>query len=120
MFARVGILIVLLVGATLSAEADPWNAGSLDQSDPAFEIWASQGRLQGINSTPKKSCSEAYPVPEAAAHWTDCKEGQFSQCAGPDECKCDSPHERLVWHVCKEGSYARCQDDDTCLDSCRY
>ena len=56
-------------------------------------------------------------MPEAAKHWTGCKNGQFSQCGGPDDCSCNDSDDRLVWYDCKEGSYALCEDDNDCTDS---
>ena len=71
--------------------------------------------LPRLSSSEKKSCSEVFPLPEAAKHWTQCEEGEYSGCGGPPQCACKSD-ERLFSIQCKEGSYFICKDNDTCAD----
>lgn len=109
---------VFLGTVSLAVGKDRWQVpASLDR----IELLAAFSRgARNVNAGARKTCSEVYPMPEAAKHWTDCKSGQFSQCGGPDDCTCNDADDRLVWYECKEGSYARCEDDHTCVDSCRY
>ncbi|HSY63719.1 MAG TPA: hypothetical protein VK829_03925 [Terriglobales bacterium] len=113
------IVFVILCSASrlpmAAGQAEP--AAFLGKGNAAF---MRENRLQGAAPNPsasKKSCSEVYPTPEAAKHWTDCKQGQYSQCGGPDDCGCQDGDDRLIWYDCKEGSYALCEDDNTCKDS---
>jgi hypothetical protein len=98
-----------------------------DGRQPIVAVEVQQGdidstRWDGVQSSPdkrparKKTCSEQYPVPEAAKHWTGCQSGEYSQCGGPDECACAESDDRLIWYHCKEGSYPICEDDNTCTD----
>jgi hypothetical protein len=81
----------------------------LDKSDPLVIRWS-------VSASKKKLCSETYPIPEAAKHWTNCASGEFSQCGGPVECSCSDADDKLVWYHCKEGDYARCEDDQLCKE----
>jgi hypothetical protein len=110
------VLFVFLGADCLQGSGSEWKASTwLDRADPIFGQWNGLHRVQA--KAGKKSCSEVYPMPEAAKHWTDCKEGNFSRCGGPPECSCSDADDKLVWYHCKEGDYARCQDDELCKDS---
>jgi len=122
MFCRSACLIatVLFGMSVFCAAQQHWqNPSLLDKSDIASSFGTSAPNVLREVAA-RKSCSDVYPMPEAAKHWTDCKSGQFSQCGGPNDCTCNDPDDRLVWYECKEGSYARCEDDHTCVDTCRY
>ena len=111
-----GMLMIGMV--TVTAAKDRWeNPAALDRTDVLSTFTR---HSQPVASGARKTCSQVYPIPEAAKHWTNCQSGQFSQCGGPDDCTCNDADDRLVWYECKEGSYARCEDDHTCVDSCRY
>jgi hypothetical protein len=90
-----------------------------DTAAPPADIdsipWSS---IQGgpANRPARKTCSEVYPVPEAAKHWTSCQSAEYSACGGPEECACTESDDRLIWYHCKEGSYPICEDDNTCED----
>jgi hypothetical protein len=113
-------LLLLGTGSSSVARTGPRSAVLWDRTDRGFNLWNGPGAPQSTPAPSSKSCSEVYPIPEAAKHWTDCKAGQFSRCGGPEECTCNDPGDRLVWYECKQGSYAHCEDDHTCADSCRY
>lgn len=113
-----GVFVVLCAGSRIPTAAGhsellaPLGKGNSDfirgnllQAGPSFPV------------PHKKSCSEVYPVPEASKHWSGCKQGQHSECGGPDDCACQDEDDRLIWYDCKEGSYALCEDDNTCKDS---
>jgi|SRR5580704_16309300 hypothetical protein len=114
------IFVIFCAGSrvpTAAGHAEP----SVLQDKGKFDFIGGN-HLRGVQSNPpgsnnKKSCSEVYPVPEASKHWTGCKQGQYSQCGGPDDCACQDGDDRLIWYDCKEGSYALCEDDNTCKDS---
>jgi hypothetical protein len=105
----------LFLGATcfLPAADHDQPLNSLDRADIGF---IRHGLRPARSKAPdKKVCSEVYPVPEAAKHWSQCEGGEYSECGGPDQCAC-KVDERLIWYHCKEGSYAVCEDDNTCVD----
>ena len=114
------ILVELFVAAFLTTAADKARSTMpIEKADPDFAHQSGLQRVQAGAALKKKSCSEVYPVPDSAKHWTECKSGQFSECGGPNDCACKDPDDRLTWYDCKEGSFAVCQDDNTCRDSSR-
>jgi len=103
-------LSCLFAVSSLANAAGPRPADMLlDKSDPLVIRWS-------VSASKKKLCSETYPIPEAAKHWTNCASGEFSQCGGPVECSCSDADDKLVWYHCKEGDYARCEDDQLCKE----
>jgi hypothetical protein len=106
--ALLGVLFLFAVSGLASAAGPP--GPLLDKSDPSMIRW----RLVPASAPRRKLCSEVYPLPEAAKHWTDCHSGEYSRCGGPAECSCAEADDKLVWYHCKEGDYARCEDDALC------
>lgn len=119
MFKRASLLILVefVAAAFLTTATDKAQPLLLiDKTDPGFVRGGGLQRVQAGAFPNKKSCSEVYPVPEAAKHWTECKSGQYSECGGPNDCACKDSDDRLTWYQCKEGSFAICEDDNTCKD----
>lgn len=111
------VLGVLCAGSVIPAAAAHWkSATSLDQEDPGLAPWSYHRQARSDVRGGRKSCSKVYAIPEESKHWTECKQGQYSDCSGPAECACTDLDDRLIWYECKEGSYAVCEDDNTCKD----